>query len=126
MVGENNKVFYPPQSRGSRHQAVLSEQDAHVAAHAEQHQCQLQQQSSFGNVNLNGANRSSNSSGLRSGNMPNGATGSANFSFVSHGGPGSAQRRLPMQPQRLGGMGGSMRLPGKSGLTFDHSEAFIG
>lgn len=48
--------------------------------------------------------------------------GGANGAGASNGMPG-AQRRSTMQPQGLvgmGGMGGSARPPGKSGLTFDH------
>lgn len=46
----------------------------------------------------------------------------ANGAGANNGIPG-AQRRATMQPQGLvgmGGMGGSARPPGKSGLTFDH------
>jgi hypothetical protein len=94
IVGEDNKTIIHHKV-AARVVCVFSEQDAHVAARAEQHQHQLQQQSSSGNINLNGANGSSNSSGpsgLRSGNMPNSATGSANFLFAGHGGPGSTKR----------------------------------
>lgn len=45
------------------------------------------------------------------------------FNFNGQGPGAGGQRRPAMQPQGLvgmGGMGGSMRQPGKSGLTFDH------
>ena len=45
------------------------------------------------------------------------------FNFNGQGPAVAGQRRPAMQPQGLvgmGGMGGSMRPPGKSGLTFDH------
>ena len=45
------------------------------------------------------------------------------FNFNGQGPAAGGQRRPAMQPQGLvgmGGMGGSMRPPGKSGLTFDH------
>jgi hypothetical protein len=52
----------------------------------------------------------------------NPSTSSFNFS-TAQAGPSSAQRRPLMQQQGIsgmGGLGGSMRPPGKSGLTFDH------
>jgi hypothetical protein len=52
------------------------------------------------------------------------AAGSSNaFNFNGQGPAVGDQRRPAMQPQGLvgmGGMGGRMRPPGKSGLTFDH------
>ncbi|KAI0360813.1 hypothetical protein OH77DRAFT_1393258 [Trametes cingulata] len=55
-------------------------------------------------------------------------TGNSAFNFVGNGqgssnGPTGPQRRPTLQPQGLvgmGGMGGNVRVPGKSGLTFDH------
>ncbi|KAI0646179.1 hypothetical protein C8Q79DRAFT_926207 [Trametes meyenii] len=59
-------------------------------------------------------------------NQPNAGNGA--FNFVGNGqgssnGPAGPQRRPTLQPQGLvgmGGMGGNVRAPGKSGLTFDH------
>ncbi|KAF8170657.1 hypothetical protein K438DRAFT_206023 [Mycena galopus ATCC 62051] len=51
-----------------------------------------------------------------------GPPGSSSFNFAP-GGPQGQQRRPPMPHPGLngmGGMGGGMRAPGKSGLTFDH------
>jgi len=52
------------------------------------------------------------------------AAGPSNaFNFNGQGPPVGGQRRPAMQPQGLvsmGGMGGSMRPPGKSSLAFDH------
>ena len=51
------------------------------------------------------------------------AAGPSNAFNFNGQGPAVGQRRPAMQPQGLvgmGGMGGSMRPPGKSGLTFDH------
>ena len=55
----------------------------------------------------------------------NSTAGPSNAFNFSGQGPANVggQRRPAMQPQGLvgmGGMGGSMRPPGKSGLTFDH------
>lgn len=55
-----------------------------------------------------------------SGNIPGtGSQGNSSFNFATN----QQQRRPQMGHQGLtgmGGMGGSMRPPGKSGLTFDH------
>ena len=62
--------------------------------------------------------------GLCSSNMPNPRHRSANFSFVSHGGPGSAQRRPPMQPQGLSGTYGGVvvhEATWEERLDFDHT-----
>jgi hypothetical protein len=85
----------------------LTEQEAQVAARAE-HQAQ----------NPPGYSLSNHHPGVSTAAGPSSA-----FSF--NGGTQGAppQRRPAMQPQGLvgmGGMGGSMRPPGKSGLTFDH------
>ena len=89
---------------------VFTELDAQAAQRAE---AQAQQQGAQGYINA----------------MPNqpGAGNSA-FNFVGNGqgssnGAAGPQRRPTLQSQGLvgmGGMGGNVRVPGKSGLTFDH------
>ncbi|KAI9461341.1 hypothetical protein HD554DRAFT_2028256 [Boletus coccyginus] len=54
---------------------------------------------------------------------PSGTSSSSQFSFAHGQGIPPSQRRPTLQSQALGGMGGmggSMRPPGKSGLSFDH------
>jgi hypothetical protein len=108
IVGEDNKTIIHHKV-AARVVCVFTEQDVQAAARAEQ-----QQQ----NQNPPGyplANHHQN---------PNSAAGPSNaFSFNSNQGAPGPQRRPPMQSQGLigmGGMGGSMRPPGKSGLTFEH------
>ncbi|KAJ7208063.1 hypothetical protein GGX14DRAFT_455387 [Mycena pura] len=99
IVGEDNKTIIHHKV-AARVACIFTEQQAGMAARAEQQQNQGQY---------------SQSPILSQGGPP----GSA-FNFAP-GGP-QAQRR-PQMPQGLngmGGMGGSMRPPGKSGLTFDH------
>lgn len=112
IVGEDNKTVVHHKV-AARVACILSEQDAQTAARAEQHHMQhLQQQYS------------------------NSPSPSPTTSLMGQPGPNSAvnppsafpfsnqqQRRPPIGHQGLagmGGMGGSMRPPGKSGLTFDH------
>lgn len=55
--------------------------------------------------------------------QPSTSGASSQFSFAQGQAVPTAQRRPTMQSQALGGMGGmggSMRPPGKSGLSFDH------
>jgi hypothetical protein len=93
---------------------VFSEQDAQVAARAEQHQQQQSQQ-------YQGGSGPGGSSSLMAQPGPSSATvnGAGAFNFAA------GQQRRPQVAQRgglmdMGGMGGGMRPPGKSGLTFDH------
>lgn len=82
---------------------VFTEEDAQMAARLEQ----IQNSPSHSNIST------------QQGGGPN-----SQFSFASgQAGLPAAQRRPAMQSQALGGMGGmggSMRPPGKSGLSFDH------
>jgi hypothetical protein len=92
---------------------VFTEQDAQVAARAEQHQQQSQQQ--YQSTSPAGSTSLLSQPGPSGPNV-NGA-GAFNFS------QGNRQQRPQLAQQGLtgmGGMGGSMRPPGKSGLTFDH------
>ncbi|KAI0077601.1 hypothetical protein K474DRAFT_1661536 [Panus rudis PR-1116 ss-1] len=99
IVGEDNKTIIHHKV-AAKVVCVFTEQDAQNAARAEAQGAAgyaLAGQSSAGNA----FNFVGNSQG------PNGING--------------PQRRTTMQPNLgLGGMGGSARPPGKSGLTFDH------
>ncbi|KAA1472369.1 hypothetical protein DENSPDRAFT_821141 [Dentipellis sp. KUC8613] len=99
IVGEDNKTIIHHKV-AARVLCVLTEQDAQAAARVEQHQNPP--------VAQPGASNGSN----------------AAFSFAnSQAGPGGPAQRRPTMQQGLtgmGGMGGNMRAPGKSGLTFDH------
>ncbi|KAF8063539.1 hypothetical protein FPV67DRAFT_1585724 [Lyophyllum atratum] len=115
IVGEDNKTIIHHKV-AARVVCVFTEQDAQVAARAEQLQQQhLQQyQSSPGQGSSMLAQP-----GPSNTNANANANGSGSFNFA----PGQ-QRRIPQMAQQglagMGGMGGSMRPPGKSGLTFDH------
>ncbi|KAL0958532.1 hypothetical protein HGRIS_000673 [Hohenbuehelia grisea] len=107
IVGEDNKTIIHHKV-AARIVCIFNEQDAQIAARAEQHQ---QSQASL-----------SHHPGSQMHPGPGNNVGSFNF-----GGPGPsagpAQRRPPIQQPGIAGMGslgGSMRPPGKSGLTFDH------
>lgn len=105
IVGEDNKTIIHHKV-AARVLCVFSEQDAQVAARAEQHQQQHQQQFQQSAPSL------MNQAG------PSGINGQPS-TFNFNGG----QQRRPQPPQQglagMGGMGGSMRPPGKSGLSFD-------
>ncbi|CAA7269362.1 unnamed protein product [Cyclocybe aegerita] len=112
IIGEDNKTIIHHKV-AARVVCVFSEQDAQVAARAEQHQQQqhLQQQQYL--------QQQASTSGLggpsslgQSVNGVNGGMGAQNFPFAS------AQRRAQLAQQGLGGMGG-MRPPGKTGLSFE-------
>ncbi|GLB42942.1 putative cell cycle arrest in response to pheromone-related protein [Lyophyllum shimeji] len=110
IVGEDNKTIIHHKV-AARVVCVFTEQDAQVAARAEQLQQQHLQQYQ--------PSAAQTSSMLAQPGPSNAAANGANtFNFA----PGQ-QRRPQMTQQGLagmGGMGGSMRPPGKSGLTFDH------
>ncbi|KAM5534745.1 hypothetical protein V8D89_011609 [Ganoderma adspersum] len=107
IVGEDNKTIVHHKV-AARVVCVFTELDAQAAQRAE---AQAQQQGAGGYMV----------------GMPNQPTPNGPFNFVngqgSSNGSVGPQRRPTLQPQGLsgmGGMGGNMRAPGKSGLTFDH------
>ncbi|KAI1798341.1 hypothetical protein LXA43DRAFT_24130 [Ganoderma leucocontextum] len=109
IVGEDNKTIVHHKV-AARVVCVFTELDAQAAQRAE---AQAQQQGAQGYM----------------GGMPNQpGPGNSAFNFVGNGqgssnGAVGPQRRPTLQPQGLqgmGGMGGNVRVPGKSGLTFDH------
>lgn len=109
IVGEDNKTIVHHKV-AARVVCVLTELDAQAAQRAE---AQAHQQGTQSYI----------------GTMPNQpGAGNGAFNFVGNGqgtsnGAAGPQRRLTVQPQGLvgmGGMGGNVRVPGKSGLTFDH------
>ncbi|KAI8986822.1 hypothetical protein BD414DRAFT_515051 [Trametes punicea] len=110
IVGEDNKTIVHHKV-AARVVCVFTELDAQAAHRAEQQQ---QQQGAHGYL------------GGMAGQPGAGSNGAFNFASNGQGssnGPGGAQRRPALQPQGLvgmGGMGGNVRVPGKSGLTFDH------
>jgi hypothetical protein len=105
IVGEDNKTIIHHKV-AARVLCVLNDQDAQIAAQEEQQQ--LAQ-------NPPGYALSSHHQNMASAAGPSNA-----FSFNGQGPTVAGQRRPAMQPQGLVGMGGSMRPPGKSGLTVDH------
>ncbi|KAF9074708.1 hypothetical protein BDP27DRAFT_1316695 [Rhodocollybia butyracea] len=117
IVGEDNKTIVHHKV-AARVVCIFSEQDAQVAARAEQHQIQHMQQFNGPSSTLSPASAGSmmNQSGPSSGPV---TTNSSSFNFS-----GQQPPRRPQISQQgisgMGGMGGSMRPPGKSGLTFDH------
>lgn len=107
IIGEDNKTVVHHKV-AARVVCVFTEQDVQVAARAEQHQQQHPQFQS---------SSPGSSSAMHAG--PSSANGGGSGSFNFNG----PQRRPQMSQQGIagmGGMGGSMRPPGKSGLTFDH------
>ncbi|PCH39624.1 hypothetical protein WOLCODRAFT_110944 [Wolfiporia cocos MD-104 SS10] len=100
IVGEDNKTIIHHKV-AARVMCVFSEQDAAAAARAEA----SQGPPAYGSVGP-------------------GAPGGA-FSFAGQPAPGAqGQQRRPSVPQQglmgMGGMGGNVRPPGKSGFSFDH------
>ncbi|KAJ3785861.1 hypothetical protein GGU10DRAFT_312210 [Lentinula aff. detonsa] len=118
IVGEDNKTIVHHKV-AARVMCIFSEQDAQMAARAEQHQMQQMQQFSGPSSSLSPASNNGsmmNQTGQSSGP---GSSNSSSFNFS-----GQQPPRRPQMSQQgisgMGGMGGSMRPPGKSGLTFDH------
>ncbi|KAI0266572.1 hypothetical protein BC834DRAFT_969573 [Gloeopeniophorella convolvens] len=102
IVGEDNKTIVHHKV-AARVVCVLTEQDAQVAARVESHQ------------------NPPSLSGLTS--QPGTSNGTNGFNFAGTQGAAGPARRPSIQQQGLmgmGGMGASMRAPGKTGLTFDH------
>ncbi|KAG1808906.1 uncharacterized protein BJ212DRAFT_1381390 [Suillus subaureus] len=97
IIGEDNKTTIHHKV-AARVMCVFTDEDAHLAARVEAIPSSVSLPSSIPSV-LPPATSSSGSNN--------------NFSFAH------PQRRPALQSQ-LGGMGGSMRPPGKNGLTFDH------
>ncbi|GBE87730.1 predicted protein [Sparassis crispa] len=111
IVGEDNKTIIHHKV-AARVVCVFSEQDAQAAARAEAQQ----NPPAYGSLANQGPSGSAAGAFNFAGGQQAGAAG------LGNGVPG-AQRRPGMQPQGLvgmGGMGGNVRVPGKSGLTFDH------
>lgn len=102
IIGEDNKTTIHHKV-AARVLCVFSEEDAQDAARAERMQIP---------PSVSGGPSQPSTSGA-----------SSHFSFAQGQGVPPAQRRPTLQSQALGGMGGmggSMRPPGKSGLSFDH------
>lgn len=103
IIGEDNKTTIHHKV-AARVMCVFTEEDAQHAARWEQAQ--------------------NNSSHPAISAQQSGAAGGSQFSFgQGQAAPQAAQRRPTLQSQALGvmgGMGGSVRPPGKSGLSFDH------
>ncbi|KAH9965219.1 hypothetical protein BC827DRAFT_1183018 [Russula dissimulans] len=101
IVGEDNKTIVHHKV-AARVVCVLTEQEAQLAARVESHQ--------------NPPSLSSIPS------QPGSSNGTA-FNFAGTQNAAGPARRPAIQQQTLGGMGGmgaNMRVPGKSGITFDH------
>ncbi|KAF5338000.1 hypothetical protein D9611_014979 [Ephemerocybe angulata] len=101
IVGEDNKTTIHHKV-AARVICVFTEQDAQVAARAEQHpqhQAQQQQQQ-------------------QAYAAPQQQQAPTGFNFAGQAG-NVQNRRPPMQQPNLGGLGGGMRQPGKTGLSFD-------
>ena len=102
IIGEDNKTTIHHKV-AARVLCVFTEEDAQDAARVERMQ--------------------SPQTGPGGPSQPSTSGGSSHFSFAQGQGVPPAQRRPTLQSQALGGMGGmggSMRPPGKSGLSFDH------
>ncbi|KAG6329928.1 hypothetical protein ID866_9162 [Astraeus odoratus] len=103
IIGEDNKTTIHHKV-AARVMCVFTEEDAQLAARLEQMQ--------------------SNPSHPGMSPQQGGSGAGSQFSFAQgQAGPPAAQRRPTLPSQALGGMGGmggSMRPPGKSGLSFDH------
>ncbi|ESK86420.1 cell cycle arrest in response to pheromone-related protein [Moniliophthora roreri MCA 2997] len=109
IVGEDNKTIIHHKV-AARVLCILSDHDLQMAARAEQHQ-QIQ----HGNIQQQQQQHQQQTL--------NGPPSSFNFSAAA----AASQQPPPRRPQisqqamaGMGGMGGSMRPPGKGGLTFDH------
>ncbi|KAF5349200.1 hypothetical protein D9756_009527 [Leucocoprinus leucothites] len=116
IVGEDNKTIIHHKV-AARAVCVFSDQDAQIAARAEQHQQQQQQQQHL-LAQQHAHHPHHPQQYAQQSLMGNGQPGpnGSQFSFQRRPNVGAAQGALG----GIGGMGGSMRPPGKSGLTFEH------
>ncbi|KIK53201.1 hypothetical protein GYMLUDRAFT_116632, partial [Collybiopsis luxurians FD-317 M1] len=120
IVGEDNKTIVHHKV-AARVVCIFSEADVQMAARAEQHSIQHMQQFGPGAGGGPGPGPAGPGGGpsptLSSPTGP--VNGSSSFNFSNQQPP-----RRPQISQQgisgMGGMGASMRPPGKSGLTFDH------
>lgn len=102
IVGEDNKTIVHHKV-AARVVCVLTEQEAQLAARVESHQ------------------NPPSLSTLPS--QPGSSNGTTAFNFTGTQTAAGPARRPALQQQALGGMGGmgaNMRVPGKSGISFDH------
>jgi hypothetical protein len=102
IVGEDNKTIVHHKV-AARVVCVLTEQEAQLAARVESHQ------------------NPPSLSTLPS--QPGSSNGTTAFNFTGTQTAAGPARRPALQQQALGGMGGmgaNMRIPGKSGISFDH------
>ncbi|KAJ7594070.1 hypothetical protein C8J56DRAFT_427278 [Mycena floridula] len=118
IVGEDNKTVIHHKV-AARVVCIFNEQDVQMASRAEQHQLQqMQQQQQYSQ-----SQSPSTSSSMMNQAGPSSASNPAPSTYNFAPNQPQQQRRPPIGHQGLtgmGGMGGSMRPPGKSGLTFDH------
>ncbi|KAF9530308.1 hypothetical protein CPB83DRAFT_851363 [Crepidotus variabilis] len=123
IVGDDNKSVVHHKV-AARVVCIFSEQDAQVAARAEQHQLQqkVQQQQYIQQQQAGGDGPEAASSSLRLGStVSSGTIGPLTRAPESAGSqsfPFAGQRRAQLAQQSLGGLGG-IRTPGKTGLSFD-------
>ncbi|KAF4564093.1 hypothetical protein EYR36_003345 [Pleurotus pulmonarius] len=112
IVGDDNKILH--YKVAARVFCIFNEQDLQIAHRSEQHQ---QQQHHQQVLQPHGGPPS-----LQAG--PSSSTiNNSSFNFGASNGSGPPRRTSSgMQPgiAGMGGMGGGMRAPGKSGLTFEH------
>ncbi|KAJ8701196.1 hypothetical protein PTI98_000011 [Pleurotus ostreatus] len=112
IVGDDNKILH--YKVAARVFCIFNEQDLQIAHRSEQHQQQQHHQQA---LQPHGAPPS-----LQAG--PSSSTiNNSSFNFGANNGSGPPRRTSSgMQPgiTGMGGMGGGMRAPGKSGLTFEH------
>ena len=102
IVGEDNKTIVHHKV-AARVVCVLTEQEAQLAARVESHQ----NPPSLSNLP----------------SQPGSSNGTTAFNFTGTQTAAGPARRPALQQQALGGMGGmgaNMRVPGKSGISFDH------
>ncbi|KAJ2912943.1 hypothetical protein MD484_g7470, partial [Candolleomyces efflorescens] len=108
IVGEDNKTIIHHKV-AARVICVFTEQDAQVAARAEQHQAQHQYHQ-----------HQQAAAAAAGGPQPVNGVGTAGAASSGFNFNGTQQRRPQMQQaSSLGGLGGGIRQPGKSGLSFD-------
>ncbi|KAJ3808060.1 hypothetical protein F5876DRAFT_90246 [Lentinula aff. lateritia] len=117
IIGEDNKTIVHHKV-AARVMCILSEQDAQIAARAEQYQMQQMQQFAGPSSSLSPASNGSMINQTAPSSGPGSSSNSASFNFSGQQPPRRPQ--MSQQGISMGGMGGSMRPPGKSGLTFDH------
>ncbi|KAJ8497194.1 hypothetical protein ONZ45_g12159 [Pleurotus djamor] len=117
IVGDDNKILH--YKVAARVFCIFNEQDLQIALRSEQHQQQQHHQQSLQQQQQQQQHGAPSS--LQAGPSSNAMNSSFNFGAnPANAPPRRSSSGMQQGINGMGGMGGGMRPPGKSGLTFEH------